>query len=230
MSAETGKPSFTEFEDIPAKLNALRGCAESAPEYQRVARFIELINAVDDEMERLRNGVARAAGLERKERFCVPISHRPHLSDLRTEVDLRREVAKQFVRLTRTPAPSKRSKKEPALSETGKLARRIALLHQSGFWSNLHRCQECEAWFLGRRQAVSCSRECRDRKSKRREGFKRVRRMWQLENALIPRIKTRIGKLKGEANRNRRERWKERLSLYQHELAKLRKPPKKGGR
>jgi len=137
-------------------------------------------------------------------------------------------IARQFALLAQTPAPrtetewrEAQKKGDQALPRAARLARRVAALFLSEHWDKLHKCLICRKWFLGRRDAKTCSPACRQKKVELGADFKRRRRNWQLETRLIPRVEARLKKLQGAGDRSRYRRWQERLRAYRKELERL---------
>jgi len=212
------KPSVTHFRDVPDLLNRMD---REDSRYARVVGFIELLSEAGAASERLRRTVEAVAGHKFEPDYGRISPERPSLHPLD---ELPRLISKQFAVLAHTPAPRTEQEWRAGLhrkSHLGRLAERLAVLFLSGHWERLRRCKVCGKWFLGRGDAQTCSAACREKKSERREGFKRRRRAWLLENALIPRVRSRIAKLRGRQNPPQRERWEKRLATYRDELQKI---------
>lgn len=218
------KPSVTSFVEVPRELNRL--AARGGKDYEQIAHFIGLLSEAEAVEGHLKRTIARAAGLRHKADYGTPmVERRPFYS----ADALPQLISAQCARLCLAPAP--RSAKEwagqrAAPTPLAALAQRIAQLFLSGLWANLHRCEVCETWFLGRRQAKTCKAACREKKTETRATFKRQRREWLLNKKHIPRIKARLQRLQGPANRLRRVKWKNRLKDYQRELQKIRRKGK----
>jgi hypothetical protein len=207
------KASDSVFEDVPAGLNWL--AEQRGPDYEEVEYFIRLLREAMAYSSHLRQTVGRVAGL----RYGVPVV----LGPLQHSADhLPRLIHQQFAILARTPAPrNEREWKDRAVPPLGRLATRIAGLFLSGHWDRLHQCQVCQAWFLGRRDAKTCSGACREKRAEQATDFKLRRRKWQIEAVLIPRIEAQVEKLQGLENRLRRRKWENRLRNYRDELQRI---------
>lgn len=211
------KPSVTTFRDVPKELNRI--AAQGQAEYQEVTRFVDLLRAADAVSDPLKQAIARVAGLREEIHYGTPL--------VQWREDLPHTIVRQFARLAHTPAPRTVAEwKAARLPPQAQLAQRLALVFLSGYLNHLHQCDVCEEWFLGRRQAKTCSAACREKKSESRTTFKRQRRAWLLNKKHIPRINARLQTLHGPANRLRREKWENRLKDYQRELQEIRRKGK----
>jgi hypothetical protein len=181
-----------QFGDVVRDLNRLAEQDERS--YGKIEHWIHLIHQARSASRRLQQVVEIAAGL----RLTAPriLNHFPN--------DLESQITKAYHALVK--------------AGQGKLASRIALLSRAGHLEKLDQCEICQHWFLGRRDARTCSGACRQRKTEQQAGFKARRRKWLLETALIPRMQARVGKLAGPENRLRREKWESRLNDYRQEL------------
>jgi hypothetical protein len=154
-----------------------------------------------------------------------PLGPSPHSLD-----DLRLRLARRFADAAWVPVPkSDEAEKENRLAFASRLASRLAALYCAGYCDQLHQCQEreCNKWFLARKDAVTCSPECREKMHEQLRGYTLKRRKWKLEDRLIPRAKARLRRLMRYGSALRREKWQRRLDAYQLELKKLKRELKK---
>jgi hypothetical protein len=216
------KPSVNVFQDVPAGLNRFAGLG--GKDYEKIEHFIALLCEVDSFTAHLRRAVARVAGLRFGAHYGTRLPEGPTLPPA---AHLPMLIARQFALLAKTPAPrtetewlEAQKKGDQALPQAARLARRVAALFLSEHWDKLHKCL-CRKWFLGRRDAKTCSPACRQKKVELGADFKRRRRNWQLQTKLIPRVEAQLKKVEGLADPSRYRRWEERLRTYRKEVERL---------